>query len=568
MTDKSALGQRVLEEAISIFGKVTTKIDGLINCSVKDFDILNSHFKQYYNNIQSISEASGRFIDFVLTANNNKLLIDLSDPEKFNIEEIQKRLLQYSGNLKQKHKNLNFNLLILSNLKQDLSTIRLLFTNLRFDPLISTDNQKLNSTLDIIGAQLDIQESKLSNTCTLLNETIAFADEDFLNGIEDLGNQTLKMREILVHLINLSYAARQNKAKLEQLDLKKTSSTSDIITNLQFQDILRQKIEHVQEAHYEITLSLENSHHEGEKLTEEELLKIRDINTLQASQLIHANQEYQRAVETIVQRINELNSLLNSYLNIWHRFCKPECLKFIVANEEICQAKVTGCTNSKTVTRLYNRLLENALKLENAYSATIKAFDGQDGLYKTITELRNTLDDIHNVIPLSIQYDPVAQLKTEIDKLNEGYIKLIGSVKENYDEKNNTDGLSDTTIKPEIELTKNYLGQISSFYNENLFEQINSLKNPPIIDSSLNFSIDQVMYYKTFEKEVKEIISLLDNLLANININKRELNKEGLEHLKELYTMDSERKIHQIVTGSRPGNKEKKDPDSNEVEFF
>jgi uncharacterized membrane protein len=60
---------------------------------------------------------------------------------------------------------------------------------------------------------------------------------------------------------------------------------------------------------------------------------------LQSAQLIHANQEYQKAVENILQRISTLKEVATSYKYIFNQVVKPEQKKFkyIVStlNEEL-----------------------------------------------------------------------------------------------------------------------------------------------------------------------------------------------------------------------------------------
>lgn len=569
MTDKSTSSQRVLEEAIKIFETVKAKIDGLIECSVKDFEILNSNFKNYFNNLQKVSEATNRFINFVLDVNQHKALIELSDPDIFEKEKVYKRLISYIEQLKLVYKNFNYNLLIISNLKQDLSTIRLLFTNLRFDPLISADFQQINTLLDTIGSCYENQEMYVSKICTSLNDTISFSEEGFFNSIELFGNQIDKIREALMHLIHLSYSAKQQKQKLELLDKKKNTNTSEIITNLQFQDILRQKIEHVQEAHTEIITSLKNSNHEGEALNEDELFKIRDINTLQSAQLIHANQEYQRAVENIVIRINELNTLLNNYQNIWNHFCKPEESKFTLIKSKLTEKTSIINSQSFSLNQIYDNFLILTKKIEDDFNSSISAINNKNNLCSELSSLRNILESINKNLIKDKKYNPIAQINGEINKLEEGAKKLSQSLNSYLPTENPTEIFPKIDIRPEIELIKNFSGRITKFYNNYLNDQIEHFNGIFQIDSALSFSVEQVAYYKTFEKEVKEIINLLDNLLTNININKKEIDKARLEHLKKLYTMESEREVHKIITGTESDNEKKNiNKGDNEVEFF
>lgn len=569
MTDKPTSGQEVLEEAVTIFDKVKSKIDGLIDCSVKDFELLNSNFKLYFNNLQKISEATNSFIDFILTANQHKDLMELSDPDVFDKEKIYKRLTNYTEQLKIVYKDFNYFLLIISNLKQDLSTIRLLFTNLRFDPSFSTDYKKINKLLDSIGNFYEKEEVHISKICISLNETINFTEEILFNSIEIFGKQIDKIREALMHLLYLSYSSKQQKQKLELLDSKRASSTSAIITNLQFQDILRQKIEHVQEAHNEITSSLKNTHHEGDTLTDDELFKIRDINTLQSAQLIHANQEYQRAVETIVLRISDLNTLLNNYQNIWNHFCKPESSKFILIKSKLLESKSHDNSKNLSLNHIYERFLTLSNNLAKSFNNSLSSINNQGNIYDELKLLREILNSADKSLSKNKEFNSIKQINGEFDKLEECFIKLSQSLKSYFSEDQANSFFPQVDIKLEIESIKKFSERIVDFYNLYLNNQIEQLNGTISIDLSVSFSVEQVSYYKTFEKEVKEIIDLLDKLLININITKKEIDQERLEHLKKLYTMESEHEVHNIVTGRNTSKQHTANGnDENEVEFF
>ena len=66
---------------------------------------------------------------------------------------------------------------------------------------------------------------------------------------------------------------------------------------------------------------------------------------------------------------------------------------------------------------------------------------------------------------------------------------------------------------------------------------------------------------------MKEIISLLDILLNKMNLNKSDISSEKLKQLREMYTMQSERDVHDKLAHDAKKKKHDKN-NEDEVEFF
>ena len=168
MGKKATTGEKVLEEAIILFDNVNKKIDGLIDCSVKDFEILNSNFKKIYYNLQHLGEASNKILKFIDMVCYNKNITQLADSIQLSKDKILSSQNKNIYQLKQLDKTLNYHFLLISNIKQDLSTTKLLFTNLRFDPDILTDNKAIDKQLYEIIQCFDKQEKAIQK---IRNET-------------------------------------------------------------------------------------------------------------------------------------------------------------------------------------------------------------------------------------------------------------------------------------------------------------------------------------------------------------------------------------------------------------
>jgi hypothetical protein len=563
---KTTNGKKVLEEAIDIFDKVNEKIDGLIGCSVKDFETLNSNFKSIYYNLQNIGEASNKIIKFIDLVCFNRTINQHADSIQFSKDKILESQNNNIIQLKQLDKTLNYRILLLSNIKQDLSTIKLLFTNLRFDPSILTDNKVVDKLLNTIIIWYEKQDQSIQKTRIEIKKIIRFAEEGIYSSIELLWEHIDKAENAFKYLNGLSKSIKNLQSQLNQLEEKMTSSTSEIITNLQFQDILRQQIEHVQSSHQEITSNLKNSHKEGEMLTIEELYKIRDINSLQSAQLIHANREYQKAVEIILNRINELTSIFGQYKSFWTQTCKPEGVRLQSLQPVLSDLNTSLNSHMFSLRHLDDKFQNMISELKSNYFSYVSNQVKKDQ-NKELTQLQEILNNIEHNHHRRKEYNPINQIYVEISKIKEATDKLHKSYIEEDSKKNSSN--EPINVQPDngIETIK----RVSDTINElnDFFQNNSSNLNLNIqIQKTESFSIEQVTYYKTFEKEVQEIINLLDNLLTNINLSRTDINQEELEHLKEKYTMESERKVHDLVTGKENDKKKKDKENSDDVEFF
>lgn len=566
MVKKSTNGKKVLEEAIILFDDVNEKIDGLIDCSVKDFEILNSNFKNIYYNLQNIGEASNKIIKFIDLVCYKRAINKYADSIQHSKDEILKSQNKNINQFKQLDKTLNYHILLLSNIKQDLSTSKLLFTNLRFDPVIFTDNKTIDKLLNTVIKCYQKQEQSIQKIRNDIKNTIRFAEEGIYSSTELLWEHIDKAGNALKYLNGLSQNVKKLQSQLNTLEEKMTSSTSEIITNLQFQDILRQQIEHVQASHAEITSNLKNSHKEGETLSIEELYKIRDINSLQSAQLIHANREYQKAVEVILNRINELSSIFSQYKSFWTQTCKPEGVRLQSLQPILSELNTSLNSHMFSLSHLYDKFQNMISDLQSEYLSFISDH-AKKGTCKELIELQNIIGSMKKNDLKNREYNPITQINNEINKIIGAANKLQGSLKtENDKNKSTKDPIN---LKPDqgIDIIRNITATISEL-NEFFQNNSGNLNLNIQVQKSESFSIEQVAYYKTFEKEVQEIINMLDNLLTNINLSRTELDKKELEHLKEKYTMESERIVHDFVTGKKKNKKETNDENNNEVEFF
>ncbi len=547
------------------FSKVNDKIDELISCSVKDFVLLNTDFKQYYSLLEKASASTNSFFGFIHQITSELSPVEVTCQTIDDANEIQ--LLNKQQLLAFKELKSNFQLVILqiNNLRQDLSTLLLLYTNLRFDPEFTGEKLSVNNCIEKVNACFNLFETNIREITDKLESTINHSEQGYSKGLDLFLDLIGKRSKQNVYFGDLKQSAKAYYSQLEEIDKQRKTSTSEIITNLQFQDILRQKVEHIQEAHSRITQNLYANHTSGDSLNVTELYQLRDISSLQSAQLVHANKEYQTAIESILNRINTLKLLTNSYNNIWLNYCRTEKARILhlLSNlEEDTTLLQTQIFSLNQLSISYNHLvdeltvplkgMENLVHTTPCLCETLQEFDQLIANY----EIVNTGKD-----PLN----PLKQIKKESEKFRTGHLKLINNLR---------DLLADQAknIGEVQQKSKFKLQRVSDFTDKiiNLMQDIRHLSNEnlTVIDFKpmpVEYGIEKVAYFQTFENEVKAIIALLNELIEKVKLNNKDIDSSNLEHLKKMYTMQSERDIHNQMTQSTDIVNEKK---NDEVEFF
>lgn len=570
MNEKNYDINKVVPQSIQVFERVSDKIHGLIDCSVKDFEILNTTFKKYFTNLQNISKTSQQFLKVLLDLESDTEFAKLLESNLFVLEKPGEVLANWLREIKKTDEKLNYQLLLISNLNQDISTLKLLFTNLKFDPLINIDHTEASEHLEFLFNFLNELAESISDLSHLLRQIIEFSDDGFIGTLSYLFTRLIEIKGKHQEIFEMAKNAQSQKEKLDALEKKRVTSTSEIITNLQFQDILRQKIEHVQEAYHEIISSLKQAQNGKIEIKEHELYKIRDISTLQSAQLIYSNQEYQTAVETILNKINELSNLLSEYFSNWNHFYKPQRIKLNGLKALISENLANVTTQLFSLTHLNDKFHQIINSINQEKSKLFTNLSDENN-YKTAI---NVLLDIKEKVQVKLKQNKknstLLQINNELLKFESGINKLAAKLKgqkKHFGELCSEKGVN---IGSHLEMLKTVSESYANFFHEHLSTKIQSAYTETIkLETVSNFNIKEVAYYKNFEKEIHEIIGMLDELLVNINMNKDDISVERLEHLKKIYTMESERDIHNLIGGLNQLKDIDVPPQSNdEVEFF
>jgi hypothetical protein len=565
-----------IQEITTIFSDIDQKIIELHECSSEDFLTLNAYFKKYYSDSKTISSnATGLFN---LITNEERYKQFFKELKDFQVE-LQSLLsfyedfiAQITNSMAQTILEMNQMFVTANNLKQDLMSLKLLVANLKLDVTISLSSDskigtKINDFNDLIiqTKSFFVEFYKRSNlfkeSVKQLAEQLGLQRDRNFQHINDI------IIEINFSSTLLDQTFHQAVELIPQLS-ESTKNTSEslakIITNLQYQDIIRQKIDHIQQTHKDILKEVK----EIEDLNTESVdvesqvkyfILIRDIAGLQAAQLIHTNKEYQKAIEAISSKFLEVGNDMTKIADLCHMLIGPRNGSSNTYLEEIREKlEKTGYFNEifdKSIRFVKDKTKEQEVQLS---SLTDNFIELSDFLLTIEKSIKKSLDR-QNVLEAEQYENTTKQIRTileEIQSINSLYNSQFEKIK----------GLCACTISNKennpYEIIEQKLSTISVkssklidyLYenNENVYKIIADNQTlSKRVSSDIKTSIEQIKYYDLFDKVIEEIIQKLNDInlkFQNFDFQSEEARVKHLEYIKARYTMESEHVIHDHLT--------------------
>jgi hypothetical protein len=563
-----------IQEITSIFDEIDEKIHSLHSCSSEDFLTLNAYFKKYFSDSKQISDNATNLFNLITKEENRKAFFfhlknfqnNLQDLHTIYEEFIEKAI----HSIDQMILEMDQMFVTANNLKQDLMTLKLLVTNLRLDITIaaaptSKIGRKTNDFNELIIQTRSFfiefykNSNQLKESLKVLNSQLSQQRDRNLSNIKEILSEITNSSNLLDSKYN---EATQLIPKLSENTKNTSDSIAKIITNLQYQDIIRQKIDHIQNTHKDILKQLGQIKESGDEQVNMKnrvkcFIQIRDIAGLQAAQLIHANKEYQKAIENISGKFIEVGSDMTDISNLCHQLIRnntksashfdeireklektefftelfQKSLTFIKERTGFLYKQLSEIINNYEELADFFRTIEKSItkSLDNQTSAEIEEFE------TTTNQIRTTLTELKT---LNSQY------QLQFDKIKElSLIALPNGNKINPLENIENKLLSFITQCNQL---------IDNLYenNENVDKIIsdNQLLSTKV-SMDIKTSIEQIKYYDFFDKVIEEIIAKLNEINFKLtHTNDGEMSDESrlkhLEYIKSRYTMESEHVIH------------------------
>lgn len=584
---------------LDVFDQIDAKINSLHACSSDDFAIFSARLKEFNTQVKDISGNANTILNIIDSDNIGNTFTQLNFYHyqiKTYVEEFEKQINATINELEEMIREINSLYLPLKNYKQNLLTFKYLAANLKLNIayVAPQQNNLYDTEIDTINAKIDDAHAIYPNLEEGL-EIIKTFIFDMLTHFKQLREQNNKRTSLILYQsdYSLNFLNAKHAEIISQIIALRSKTNncyecvSQIITNLQFQDIIRQKIEHIQSIQKslleEIVLVTQNN---TNKIHKTIALQIKDMAELQSAQLTHTNKEYQKAIEVIIKQFLDISDNMSFVLDTG--------------------ANVSGVTEiGKTpFSEVEKELNDSVLTLQDL-------LDSINTFYIEAPVISDAIGGIKSIFRglFVINGEFEVLIEKLIEKFNEnnnndegkkmirhlkdgsGFTKHIQTLKvivkqliknSNELETSIAQKQSEQTVHSKLAEIKQQSGSMIAEItkaNKDIVQIMDANSTMSLqISDNIKTSIKQVKYYDFFDKSIEEIIGLLSQVyfwLSTTQIDDSndvtQTHSDRLEELKKQYTMESERLVHQSVlhgeetTDSAPADS---NVDDDDLELF
>ena len=576
-----------VEEIVSLFEDVDQKIQDLHQCSADDFLGLNAKFKNFYKESKSVSSDATTLLALFsheqneqlkeeLTAGRTELQLSLDSMKEQQYETL--RLVHDLGDAMSaylfplRHINNEFGILNMELIALEVSFRTALLQN-NFDTI--GFQQMIRDWEEFV---YDITETKK------LSQSFLEECEYSLHHIELIGGRGLRSLVTLTELTEqglILFDAKQKESNqnLPAIRAKSDSvakSIADVITSLQYQDIIRQKMEHIQQAHVKLLDDLQQIDlDKSPNAWTQVLVQVRDISALQAAQLLATNKEYQAAIEAIALHFRTIAKEMTSVASI--------CRSTMNDNDDREQrSTITDLVDRfKRADALLARVLEvfpecsrEVLLIRDGASMLQKRIGGRvETFFRLSTQVEVMLSPYRKTLGRHFEHymlqvdEMLSTMRRNMESVSVQNAILIKSI----------EGLGRYAKKlAESELLWDYV-QLNVKRSHSLSERLLNTEQESnallrkiettcrSISDETQAALAAVRYYDFFENVIAEIVRGLSSMSSRICAEVDVAEHGDMSAVRDLYTMESERKIHDQFTGS---SEEEAPADDDDLELF
>lgn len=576
-----------VEEIVSLFEDVDQKIQDLHQCSADDFLGLNAKFKNFYKESKSVSSDATTLLALFsheqneqlkeeLTAGRTELQLSLDSMKEQQYETL--RLVHDLGDAMSaylfplRHINNEFGILNMELIALEVSFRTALLQN-NFDTV--GFQQMIRDWEEFV---YDITETKK------LSQSFLEECEYSLHHIELIGGRGLRSLVTLTELTEqglILFDAKQKESNqnLPAIRAKSDSvakSIADVITSLQYQDIIRQKMEHIQQAHVKLLDDLQQIDlDKSPNAWTQVLVQVRDISALQAAQLLATNKEYQAAIEAIALHFRTIAKEMTSVASI--------CRSTMNDNDDREQrSTITDLVDRfKRADALLARVLEvfpecsrEVLLIRDGASMLQKRIGGHvETFFRLSTQVEVMLSPYRKTLGRHFEHymlqvdEMLSTMRRNMESVSVQNAILIKSI----------EGLGRYAKKlAESELLWDYV-QLNVKRSHSLSERLLNTEQESnallrkiettcrSISDETQAALAAVRYYDFFENVIAEIVRGLSSMSSRICAEVDVAEHGDMSAVRDLYTMESERKIHDQFTGT---NEEEAPAADDDLELF
>lgn len=568
-----------VEEIVCLFERIDEQILELHRCSSDDFLGLNAKFKGFYKETKGISTSAGALLLLFSEGANRKLIASL---EEF-YERLTKSQIQLT---KQLYGSLDTMLVIrnvlgalylpLRNIAQNTSTMSLLLANLD----LAQKSPKLREPGGAaLFQQLRAEVDQLVRDAQVIGQQVKGFGQRLAAAqlqVESIQNQALRGVESVTNAVHyglILFAEKHEEANIRIPELtEKTDSSSKsiagIITNLQYQDIIRQKMEHIQTAHQRLMEGL--SQMSGDAAADEQyyvrmLVQVRDISALQSAQLVATNREYQGAIETIARHFREIATdmehiadLCRESLRIGGQSGSSSSMASLVERLRQSSEVLGGFSSVVPVLR------DEMGALSAGCASLCEMIDARQVRYRSVRERILAL-----VAPEVIEseeenaLDVTAQIQSVLEDLDHFGQEVGVQTEQLYVCRGTLEGY-ETQLHGSMPLWDSFQQGASEIHNIALSLAVTENESTELLGKIESMSkkvsqdtrqgLDEIRYYDFFASIIGEIIEGLNAISAKIRAEVTVEMSADIDEYRGLYTMASEHHIHDSFAEGEEGD--------------
>lgn len=557
-----------VEEIVELFENIDRQILNLHECSSDDFLGLNAKFKAFYKEAKGISTSAGLLFLLFSEGANRKLITSLEgfyESLATNQIQIAEQLNVSLASIECMQNDLRTTYLPLRNIAQNLGTVSLLLANLNLG-YCEYQAQRGFSSEDLCALREDVDAFVETAVPMVHAVKRRIANlEASVEIVENVRNKTLSGLDMVMNALHygiILFAEKHEEANVRIPEIsEKTDSCSKsiagIITNLQYQDIIRQKMEHIQEAHQKLMSDL-RACAALDELEEERkvrlLVQVRDISALQSAQLVATNREYQNAIELISQSFRDIARDMEGIASL--------------SRDTLLAGEAGGAT---TISSLLQRLKRSGNVLGDL-AVLIPNFGSElDNVDSSVGEFTLQIIGLHERYENICGRIRVGILENMGGGQDEKYgniVSQLSSVLTDLEGFDTAVMLSVNKLCAQREIVLNHRAQLADSLplwegfkhgaermhdigvglasteqeSKNLLGEIEVMSKK--VSHETRDAMADIKYYDFFEKIIVEIIEGLNGLSRRI---REEVGAElvsDIEEVRKLYTMASEHKIH------------------------
>ncbi len=562
---KSLLTAYSLKDLTAFFTRVDEQIVSLHQVSSEDFMNLNRDFRDFHGQARQISDNASYLFHYI-TGNENaemvagieKLYQELRSRTEIldgHIEVISEALTRLLSRLRQ-------SFFPIKNFKQNLTSLKFLESNYELKIPFDQEREVPPMAIQEISEQLKAQLGSIETLLSKLKQMIRAhfeLKEQFNRERSDIQNiLTLLKREIESysgHYQNI----REHLPAIKTETQRSSENIAGIVTNLQYQDIIKQKMEHIQHTHKQLLEEISAMEQQEDQVDDQTkadyFIRIRDIAGLQAAQLMHTNKEYQTAIQKISDKFLEIGQSMTRVSAMCNQYIasdqgSPEFMSGLKQNLDQAKGQIESfCRFTRAFSDKRDEIQSILDQLKDGHERVNQYMQQlNDILKKTLTNGQTESKDDAIVQQISQLHGDLQNNQGLLTSIFEDYQTIRQELERDsmanlYDKGN---GAEDLPGKIRAYLEK--LGQIEQQILEKLKE--NNEKSEQIYSEVQN-SVNRIQYYEYFENVIGDIIEQLNTVNYNLKLYSSysgESKEENLQKLREYYTMSTEFKVHDSVS--------------------